>query len=289
MMKFPVPYLFFIAAIFIIAGCESDEEIIALPVGQDHVIRVPGEIANIQGAINAAIDGDTVLVANGLYSGQGNRDIAFGGTNIVLMSENGPHVTTIDCQADSANQHFGFNIAARENGVIIDGFTIQNANLNNGAAIEIRSASPTVRNCIFKNNIAPVSGGAIRAKGGDPVIENCTFFDNSSVVGSAIYVIAGANPAIQNCIIAFSSGGIAVESADGTSIPQISCTNIFGNIGGDWVERIASQADVSGNLSVDPMFCDTALNVFNLQPSSPCSPENNSCEELIGALETGCP
>ncbi|MEE9442447.1 MAG: right-handed parallel beta-helix repeat-containing protein [candidate division Zixibacteria bacterium] len=288
-MKFSVPYSFFFAAVFIIAGCDSDDDkITPPPVINDHIIRVPGNEATFQAAINEASDGDTILVADGVYQGFGNRDITFNGKDIVIKSENGPRVTVIDCQADSFHQHLAFDIEAKEDGIVIDGFTIRNGNHNNGGAIEIRSSSPTIRNCIFKNNTAPVSGGAIRAKGGDPVIENCTFYGNSSIVGGAIYVIAGASPPIRNCIIAFSTQGGAVLSSDGTSIPQISCTNIFGNSGGDWIDRIAPQADSSGNLNLDPIFCDTALSVFNLLPTSPCAPANNSCGELIGALNAGC-
>jgi hypothetical protein len=68
----------------------------------------------------------------------------------------------------------------------------------------------------------------------------------------------------------------------------LTCCDVYGNAGGDWVGYIADQAGINGNFSADPLFCDTAngdLHIFN---ASPCAPANNSCGVLIGALDVGC-
>jgi len=57
------------------------------------VIHVPGDSTAIQAAIDGAVDGDTVLVTDGVYTGNGNRDLDFVGKRIILRSENGPEVT----------------------------------------------------------------------------------------------------------------------------------------------------------------------------------------------------
>ena len=50
----------------------------------------------IQEGIDAAVDGDTVLVLDGTYSGTGNRDIGFLGKAITVRSENGPAGCLVD-------------------------------------------------------------------------------------------------------------------------------------------------------------------------------------------------
>lgn len=77
-------------------------------------LRVPSEYSRIASAIDAAFEGDTVLVAPGTYTGPGNRDIQFYGKDIVLLSEGGPEVTIIDCQARGDIHHRGFDLSNGE-------------------------------------------------------------------------------------------------------------------------------------------------------------------------------
>ncbi|HNS21294.1 MAG TPA: hypothetical protein PKH24_12395 [Sedimentisphaerales bacterium] len=84
-----------------------------------------GEYPTIQAAINASVSGDTVLVAPGTYTGDGNRDIDFGGKAITVRSETGPGTCIIDAQGSFADRHRGFNFHMGEQAdSVLDGFTI---------------------------------------------------------------------------------------------------------------------------------------------------------------------
>jgi len=66
-------------------------------------------------------------------------------------------------------------IAARP--PVLDGFTLRDAV---GGAMLNYSASPTIRNCIFTNNVGDF-GGAMRNSGASPLVVNCAFVNNSAV------------------------------------------------------------------------------------------------------------
>jgi len=65
----------------------------------------PADFNNIQAAIYDANDGDTIIVAPGTYTGEGNRGIMIR-KSITLISEQGPNSCIIDCDRNSKGFHF---------------------------------------------------------------------------------------------------------------------------------------------------------------------------------------
>lgn len=148
-------------------------------------IRVPLQQPTIQAGVNAAVSGDTVLVAPGIYRGDENKRVSFYGRDIKLLTECGPTSTIIDVEG-FAEPDQAFRIEHGETpAAVIDGFTIRNGYLEigGGAGMSIGNSSPTVRNCIFVNNwmgsaYNDVQGGAVAVENGEPTFTYCSFINN---------------------------------------------------------------------------------------------------------------
>jgi len=277
-------------------------------------IAVPAGWPTIGEAVNVAINGDTVIVSDGVYAGDGNRDIVIVDKNLNIKSENGPENTIIDCGGSASEPHFAFDISnTLTRPGLLEGFTIQNAHNEFKSALSIARTrdATTIRNCIFRNNHCDNAGGAIHVSYCSPSIISCAFVGNSGLRGAAVY--AGARYAhetkiegcticgnttgvfssktsieISNCIISHCTGDEAVGLFDDMSHAHISCTDIYGNSGGDWMGPIADQLGVNGNISADPLFCDPARGDYSLEGFSPCLPYNNNCYVVMGAYGLGC-
>ena len=69
---------------------------------------------------------------------------------------------------------------------------------------------------------------------------------------------------------------------------MLSCTDIHGNAGGDWVAAIADQLGQDGNCCADPLFCDISARDYTLAAESPCAPAHSGGCGQIGAHPVGC-
>ena len=199
------------------------------------VIYVPDEADNIQHAIDYVLDGGMVIIADGTYSGTGNRDIDFRGKAITVKSQNGPQNCIIDCNGTENYPRRGFYFHNAEGAnSVLDGLTIINGyppkpgsgNPFGGAGIACYNASPTIKNCYLSGNYAH----AISCDGASPKIENCIITENTSSVGGGIGCHHDACPLITRCTIirntvSYDGGGIFCSG----SSPVINDCNISEN------------------------------------------------------------
>jgi len=142
-----------------------------------------GDMPTIQAAIAASYHGDTIILAPGLYAGEGNRDIDLMGRRICLISERGAESTVIFCGGKPAEYHRGFYIQhGVDSSTVIEGITIRKAMAYDGGAMYIDHASPTIRDCIFWENSASFGGGLLTGCNAEPTLINCTFVENEAVI-----------------------------------------------------------------------------------------------------------
>jgi hypothetical protein len=163
--------LILLFGIFGMYGCGgSSSESNAVP---DDSIKVPADYSTIQAAINAAVDGDTVLVSDGTYT----EKIDFNGKAITVQSVNGAASTTIDGGDIFRVVSFLSGELATS---VLNGFTITNGYslYGDGGGIYCYSSSPTITNCTIIGNSAH-DGGGIYCYSSSPTITNCDIRNNA--------------------------------------------------------------------------------------------------------------
>ncbi|UCG51705.1 MAG: hypothetical protein JSW58_16220, partial [Candidatus Latescibacterota bacterium] len=139
-----------------------------------------GSAPTIQAAIDSAAAEDTVALADGVYTGAGNRDLDYAGKAIVIRSYyEDPAACVIDCEGSSNEPHRGFNFHSGEgSGSVLEGVTIRNGYQTYGGAVYCASSSSAIRECRFVENEA-LDGGAVYCRTCAPVISHCWFIDNT--------------------------------------------------------------------------------------------------------------
>lgn len=180
--------------------------------------RVPSVYPTIQAAMDDASEGDTIRVADGTYTGEGNFDLDFKGKAITVRSENGPENCIIDGQRE--RRAFDFHSGEDENSVL-DGFTIANGftGESGGGGIRCTASSPKITNCIIVGNSAKdYGGGMCNSYNSNPTLINCTFSENSAEAavsmlgnGGGMCNLVNSNPTLINCT--FSSNSVSYAGA----------------------------------------------------------------------------
>jgi len=191
---------------------------ISLPQLNAITIHVPADQPTIQAGVDAAADGDTVLVADGTYTGVGNRDVDFLGKSILLVSENGPGHCIIDCEGSDEDPHRGFLFINQENeSSILHGFTITNGHEGQGGGIRCNDSSPRICGNIIKGNVA-LDGGGIYSYGASPTIRENTLVENTAAQNAGGIFCYLGSPTIAGNII---SENITTQYSGGGDLPPV--------------------------------------------------------------------
>ncbi|MFZ1684450.1 MAG: right-handed parallel beta-helix repeat-containing protein, partial [Candidatus Zixiibacteriota bacterium] len=189
------------------------------------IINVPADQPTIQAGVNAAVNGDTVMVAQGTYTGDGNRDIDFAGKSIVLRAISNLLATTIDCQGTTSEYHRAFYLHTGEDSTtVIDGFTITGAYDSTGAVYCHGTGVKLVHCTIIGNSVSGVRHVPVGSTWKWMVVDGCTITNNT---GDGIYVTGGL--VMRNCTISHNSGNglYAKEPSSNSNVSH----SIFANNG----------------------------------------------------------
>jgi hypothetical protein len=166
----------------------------AAPLGTGEPHRPFRDIAS---GVAKARAGETVIVADGNYTGPGNRNLNFFGRDLSLRSANGPLGCVIDCE------NLGRALVATHNeslSSLVQGFTIrrgnteaaQTQNYYNGGGIFVIDCALTVRDCRIENCYASRSGGGVYAGYGELILEHCVMVSNSADSGGGLQIERGS-------------------------------------------------------------------------------------------------
>ena len=182
---------------------------------------VPYQYATIQEAIDACMDGDVVIVAEGTYA----ENIVFRGVNITVTSWD-PYdpCVVVETVIDGSGQGNCVVFEGGEsNACVLEGFTLTRGGTETGTSTYVsgggilcQDSSPTIRLCAIKGNgvdeyedIRVANGGGIAIVGsGQPIIENCLITENRAEYrGGGIYLYSddaweSLMPTIRHCTIA---------------------------------------------------------------------------------------
>jgi M6 family metalloprotease-like protein len=266
-------------------------------INPDGGLNVPDEYPTIQAALDIAANGQEIILADGTYTGPGNRDLDFGGVLAILRSQSGdPTQCILDLEGAVGDEHRAFLFHNGEtSAAVVEGVTILNGFVaGSGGAIQLDGSSPTLRNIIFQNNEA-TAGGAIHCLASSPFIEGCTFYGSSADQGQAIYCKGGSTPVASRVLITDSTGlGLPAEGAQSSDYVTFDCSDIFGNANGDWLGDLDGLGSGDGNFSLNPAYCDAAAGDLTVLYNSPCAPGWHPegaavCGgQMIGAGIVGC-
>ena len=185
-------------------------------------LHVPSEYASIQAAIDASNNGDTILVADGIYT----ENVAVD-KELTIQSQNGPDNCIVQAASYASSV---FKVTS--NNVSIIGFTAKNGGSydrpTDGAGVTVYEAD----NCVI-NNVIAVNNyvGIMLAAASNNQVINCICLDNTQYSIWLFGVNAGGNNTVSGSTFSGSVGGGICEQ-DSASLNTFTGNVVYNNRAG---------------------------------------------------------
>lgn len=183
----------------------------------------------------------------------------------------------------------------------LDGLIITKGNANvslnpghsGGGMYNGDNSSPTLINCVFRDNFAKQGGGMYNLNGSSPTLTNCIFENNTGIGGGGVFNISSSSPIIDSCTFkSNSTSGHGGGMRNGTSSSPIltNCTflnNSADSVGGGMHNWSLSSPTLT-NCTFEVNVGNLGGGIGNFGESSPtltnCSFIENSANLLGGGL-----
>ena len=234
-------------------------------------IAVPGDFVSIQEAIDAAIPGDTILVAPGRYA----ELLNFQGKDVAVRSTGGFAQTTVDGGSKGTVVMF-------ENGetaaAVLEGFTITGGLglIRPAGGIYCGLSSPTIVSCLIVGNVGQdqnAGAGGLQCGFAAPELRDCIFRRNLGAPSPSLSEDAGpgavrlrfeSSPLFLGCVFEENSGapgfspsgdgGAGAVRAESGSLARFTNCEFRLNSGGD----AGAEGGVAGDGAVN-LFSEPAI------------------------------
>jgi len=214
-------------AVLLISGCKKKTTEPEEENGE------PVEEYSIQGEINKAEDGDTVLVEPGTYK----ENIDFMGKNIILASL---FLTTGDTsfiESTVIDGDLSGSVVTIKRGedstAALIGFTLTNGLESSGAGVNCSGSNPRLENLIVSENYAGGSGGGIYCYNiPSQTIKNITLIGNRAREGGG-FCFVNSSPNVENVTIisnGLETGTYAITCGEGGGIYCSGSSATFKNV-----------------------------------------------------------
>jgi len=219
----------------------------------------------IQDGIDAAFEGDAVLVLPGTYV----ENIDFLGKTVTVQSTQGREDTVIDGNQVGTVVTFS---SASQSGATLEGFTVQNGDGYEGGGIHCAGEKASIKNNTIKGNTASLGAG-IYCDDGEPIITGNTFFGNNSTslgAGICCVDIFGTETEISNNIIlgnnaTLRGGGILVQNSRIPLFNNIIAGN-WSNDGGGLAVQNYAELTITNNTFFGNWASDKGGGIYNKGP-----------------------
>lgn len=254
---------------------------------------------SIQRGIDESVSGDEIVVAPGTY----NEKINFNGKAIRLRSSDGPDVTIID--GGGPGHPVVRCVSGEGPDTTLEGFTVTGGLAPVfGGGMSIEDSSPTVVDCVFRENRTrgsgpPKCGGAgMFILRGSPTVSRCQFitnktgalFDSCPGIGGGIFIFS-ANPTVSECTFVGNTGreaggGIFIVDSDRAIVTH--CVFVANTADGGGAMTMLDSSPVISNCTFKNNVARQGAGIFNFLSSRPtiinCVFSGNTADERSGAI-----